>query len=63
MKKGAAVFVSGGKKSVLPLEQTTPSVKIVSVPTADNSSAKASSEANSPEEDDGGGLTFGGSSK
>ena len=62
-EEGAAVFVSGGKKSVLPLEQTTPSVKIVSVPTADNSSAKASSEANSPEEDDGGGLTFGGSSK
>ena len=61
-EEGAAVFVSGGKKSVLPLEQTTPSVKIVSVPTADNSSAKASSEANSPE-DDGGGLTFGGSSK
>ena len=62
-EEGAAVFVSGGKKSVLPLEQTTPSVKIVSVPTADNSSAKASSKANSPEEDDGGGLTFGGSSK
>ena len=62
-EEGAAVFVSGGKKSVLPLEQTTPSVKIVSVPTADNSSAKAFSEANSPEEDDGGGLTFGGSSK
>ena len=62
-EEGAAVFVSGGKKSVLPLEQTTPSVKVVSVPTADNSSAKASSEANSPEEDDGGGLTFGGSSK
>jgi hypothetical protein len=61
-EEGAAVFVSGGKKSVLPLEQTTPSVKVVSVPTADNSSAKASSEANSPE-DDGGGLTFGGSSK
>ena len=40
-EEGAAVFVSGGKKSVLPLEQTTPSVKIVSVPTADNSSAKA----------------------
>ena len=58
-EEGAAVFVSGGKKSVLPLEQTTPSVKIVSVPTADNSSAKASSEANSPEEDDVGGLTFG----
>ena len=62
-EEGAAVFVSGGKKSVLPLEQTTPGVKIVSVPTADNSSAKASSKANSPEEDDGGGLTFGGSSK
>jgi hypothetical protein len=61
-EEGAAVFVSGGKKSVLPLEQTTPSVKIVSVPTADNSSAKASSEASSPE-DDGGSLTFGGSSK
>ena len=62
-EEGAAVFVSGGKKSVLPLEQTTPSVKIVSVPTADNSSAKASSKANSPAEDDGDGLTFGGSSK
>ena len=62
-EEGAAVFVSGGKKSVLPLEQTTPSVKIVSVPTADNSSAKASSEASSPEDDDGGSLTFGGSSK
>ena len=61
-EEGAAVFVSGGKKSVLPLEQTTPSVKIVSVPTADNSSAKASSKANTPE-DDGGSLTFGGSSK
>jgi hypothetical protein len=61
-EEGAAVFVSGGKKSVLPLEQTTPSVKIVSVPTTDNSSAKASSKANTPE-DDGGSLTFGGSSK
>ena len=60
---GAAVFVSGGKKSVLPLELTAPSVKIVAVPKANNSSAKESSEANSPEEDGGGGLTFGGSSK
>jgi hypothetical protein len=62
-EEGAAVFVSGGKKSVLPLELTAPSVKIVSVPKANNSPAKESSEAGSPKEDDGGGLSFGGSSK
>ena len=60
---GAAVFVSGGKKSVLPLELTAPSVKIVSVPKADESPAKTSCEVSSPKEDDGGGLSFGGSSK
>ena len=62
-EEGAAVFVSGGKKSVLPLELTAPSVKIVSVPKANNSPAKESSETGSPKEDDGGGLSFGGSSK
>ena len=62
-EEGAAVFVSGGKKSVLPLELTAPSVKIVSVPKANKSPAKESSEAGSPKEDDGGGLSFGGSSK
>lgn len=52
---GAAVFVSGGRKSVLPLELTAPSVKVVSVPRAsDSASGKA------PEADDGGGLSFGG---
>ncbi len=57
---GAAVFVSGGKKSVLPLELTAPSVKIVSVPKAivlAGNRGKASREA-----DDGGGLSFGGAS-
>ena len=36
---GAAVFVSGGKKSVLPLELTAPSVKVVSVPKASDAAA------------------------
>lgn len=60
---GAAVFVSGGKKSVLPLELTAPSVKIVSVPKADSAAAGISSEAISLEPDDGGGLSFGGASR
>ena len=59
---GAAVFVSGGKKSVLPLELTAPSVKIVSVPKADSPAAgsKSSEAINSLAPDDGGGLSFGG---
>ena len=60
---GAAVFVSGGKKSVLPLELTAPSVKIVSVPKADSGAAGKSSEASNREPDDGGGLSFGGGSR
>lgn len=60
---GAAVFVSGGKKSVLPLEITAPSVKIVSVPKADSGAAGKSSEAGNREPDDGGGLSFGGGSR
>ena len=62
-EEGTAVFVSGGKKSVLPLELTVPSVKIVSVPKADNSRSKESSEASGPDADDGGGLSFGGGHK
>ncbi|EAW42543.1 hypothetical protein MGP2080_07362 [marine gamma proteobacterium HTCC2080] len=62
-EEGTAVFVSGGKKSVLPLELTAPSVKIVSVPKADNSRSKESSEASGPDADDGGGLSFGGGHK
>ncbi|WP_435214588.1 hypothetical protein ACMAY6_03830 [Luminiphilus sp. nBUS_16] len=62
-EEGAAVFVSGGKKSVLPLEMTAPSVKVVLVPNAGNSPAKESGETSGSEADDGGGLSFGGSSK
>ena len=54
---GAAVFVSGGEKSVLPLELTAPSVKIVSV-----SKASDAASGKAPEADGGGGLSFGGAS-
>ena len=54
---GAAVFVSGGKKSVLPLELTAPSVKVVSVPKASDAAA-----GKAPGADGGGGLSFGGAS-
>jgi len=60
---GAAVFVNGGKKTVLPLELTAPSVKIVSVPKADSAAADKLNNPSSRELDDGGGLSFGGASR
>ncbi len=53
---GAAVFVSGGKRSVLPLELTAPSVKVVSV--AKDSEAGAGAVDESADEEAS--LTFGG---
>ena len=55
---GAAVFVNGGRRTRLPLELTAPSVKVV---TASPSANKPALEA-SVEEDEGGGLSFGGAS-
>lgn len=55
---GAAVFVNGGRSTQLPLELTAPSVKVV---TASPSVSKPAVEAPA-EEDDGGGLSFGGAS-
>ena len=53
---GAAVFVSGGKRSVLPLELTAPSVKVVSVPKQGEAGAGA---VNEPADEEAS-LTFGG---
>lgn len=53
---GAAVFVSGGKRSVLPLELTAPSVKVVSVP----KQGEAGSGAVNEQADEEASLTFGG---
>ena len=53
---GAAVFVSGGKRSVLPLELTAPSVKVVSVP----KQGEAGSGAVNEPADEEASLTFGG---
>ena len=52
---GAAVFVSGGKRSVLPLELTAPSVKVVSVPKETEAGNTANEQA-----DKEASLTFGG---
>jgi hypothetical protein len=53
---GAAVFVSGGKRSVLPLELTAPSVKVVSVP----KQGEAGPDAVNEQADEEASLTFGG---
>ena len=53
---GAAVFVSGGKRSVLPLELTAPSVKVVSVA---KESEAGSGAVNEPADEEAS-LTFGG---
>ena len=53
---GAAVFVSGGKKSVLPLELTAPSVKVVSVP----KESEADKDTAGEQADEEASLTFGG---
>lgn len=52
---GAAVFVSGGERSVLPLELTAPSVKVVSVPREAGAGKTAKEQA-----DKEASLTFGG---
>jgi hypothetical protein len=53
---GAAVFISGGKRSVLPLELTAPSVKVVSVA---KESEAGSGVVNEPADEEAS-LTFGG---
>ncbi|MDA8658835.1 hypothetical protein N9M01_01250 [Luminiphilus sp.] len=53
---GAAVFVSGGKRSVLPLELTAPSVKVVSVP----KETEAGKDTAKEQADKEATLTFGG---
>ena len=53
---GAAVFISGGKRSVLPLELTAPSVKVVSVA---KESEAGSGAVNEPADEEAS-LTFGG---